>query len=342
MKSSFSPSLTALVTAILLVGMAAVPLVAPRAVVQDLFTMMCLLTLALNWNLLAGFAGLVSVGQQGFVGIGAYTMFACVILWGMDPFAGVLIGGLVAAALSIPAAFFAFRLNGAYFAIGTWVLADIARLIFGQWKALGGGTGTSLPPGTTRDMIFVGRIKDWLDVSNAAAADILLYWAILALVAVTLIATFAFLRSKSGLGLQAIRDNVQAAKAVGVDPVRLKASVFVLCAFGTGLCGALAFIQITRVTPDAAFSIIDWTAFVIFITVIGGIGTLPGPILGVAVFYALQRLLADYGTFYLIVLGLIGIAIMLFARKGLWGLIVEKTGFDPLPLSHKAPVAARR
>ena len=76
-----------------------------------------------------------------------------------------------------------------------------------------------------------------------------------------------------GLGLQAIRDNVQAARSVGVDPTLLKAQVFLLTAFGTGLCGALIFIQITRVTPDAAFSVIDWTAFVIFIVVIGGIGT---------------------------------------------------------------------
>ena len=326
-----------MLTVVVLGVMASLPLWAPRAVVQDLFTIMGLLVLALNWNLLAGFAGLVSVGQQGFVGIGAYAMFGAVILWGVDPLVGVLLGGVVAAALSVPAAFFAFRLNGAYFAIGTWVLADIARLLFGQWKALGGGTGTSLPAGTTRDMAFVQPVKAWLDLSNAAAADVVLYWLILCLVAVTLGAHWVFLRSKAGLGLQAIRDNVAAAQAVGVDPLRLKATVFVLCAFVTGICGALLFIQITRVTPDAAFSVIDWTAFVIFIVVIGGIGTLPGPVVGVLVFYALQRLLADYGTLYLIALGAIGILVMLFARKGIWGLLVQKTGIDPMPLTQSPP-----
>jgi len=320
-----------------LAALYAMPAIAPRAVVQDLFGILTLLVLAMNWNMLAGFAGLVSVGQQAFVGIGAYAMFAAIILMGLDPLVGVLIGGVAAAVFAIPMAFFAFRLNGAYFAIGTWVVADIARLAISQWKALGGGTGTSLPKGTSRDMFGVGQIKDLLDVSSAAAADALTYWLMLTLAFAMLVASYVFLRSRMGLGLQAIRDNENAARSVGVDPVRLKAAVFLLTAFGTGLCGALAFIQITRVTPDAAFSVIDWTAFVIFITVIGGIGTLPGPIVGVAVFYALQRLLADYGTVYLIVLGLIGIAVMIFARRGLWGLFSDRTGIDLLPLRHRPP-----
>lgn len=323
-----------------LVVMYAVPAIAPRAVVQDLFGILTLLVLAMNWNMLAGFAGLVSVGQQAFVGIGAYAMFAAIILLGLDPLAGVLIGGLAAAVFAVPMAFFAFRLNGAYFAIGTWVVADIARLGISQWKALGGGTGTSLPKGTAKDMAFVDGIKEMLDVSTAAAADALTYWLMLSLAVAMLVASYVFLRSRMGLGLQAIRDNETAARSVGVDPVKLKALVFLLTAFGTGLCGALAFIQITRVTPDAAFSVIDWTAFVIFITVIGGIGTLPGPIVGVMVFYVLQRLLADYGTVYLIVLGCLGIAVMLFARRGLWGLFTARTGIDLLPLTHRPPKSA--
>ena len=320
-----------------LAALYAMPAIAPRAVVQDLFGILTLLVLAMNWNMLAGFAGLVSVGQQAFVGIGAYAMFAAIILLKLDPLLGVLIGGLAAAAFSVPMAFFAFRLNGAYFAIGTWVVADIARLAMGQWKALGGGTGTSLPKGTTKDMVGVETIKQVLDVSGAAAADALTYWLMLSLAVVLLVASYVFLRTRMGLGLQAMRDNETAARSVGVDPLRLKAWVFLLTAFGTGLCGALAFIQITRITPDAAFSVIDWTAFVIFITVIGGIGSLPGPVVGVIVFYVLQRLLADYGTIYLIVLGILGIVVMLFARRGLWGLFTDRTGIDLLPLTHRPP-----
>jgi len=330
-----------LVAVTVVIAMALVPVLGSRAMVQDLFMVLTLLVLALNWNMLAGFAGLVSVGQQAFVGIGAYGMFAAVILWGLDPLWGILIGGIAAMVLSVPIAFFTFRLNGAYFAIGTWVSAEIVRLSLAQWKALGGGTGTSLPKGTTKSMAGVPQLKDWLDVSSSAAADALTYWLALALAVVTLLAGYLFLRSRMGLGLQAIRDNAEAARSVGVDPVRLKALVFLLTAFGTGLCGALLFIQITRVTPDAAFSVVDWTAFVIFITVIGGIGTLPGPVVGVIVFYTLQRALADYGTVYLIILGLIGIAVMLFARKGLWGVFTARTGIELLPLRHRAPRRAR-
>lgn len=336
MTTSSKITLTRAFMALVFVALVCVPVIGSRAMVQDLFMVLTLLVLALNWNMLAGFAGLVSVGQQAFVGVGAYAMFGGVILWGWDPLPAILLGGLAAMLLSLPIAFFTFRLNGAYFAIGTWVSAEIVRLSLAQWKALGGGTGTSLPKGTTKDMLGVAQIKELLGGSSSAASDALTYWLALALATVTLLAGYLFLRSRMGLGLQAIRDNVEAARSVGVDPLRLKALVFVLTAFGTGLCGALLFIQITRVSPDAAFSVVDWTAFVIFITVIGGIGTLPGPVVGVLVFYILQRALADYGTVYLIVLGLIGIVIMLFARKGLWGMFTEKTGIELLPLRHRA------
>lgn len=326
-----------LIGLVIVAALVAVPVIGPRALVQDLFMMLTLLVLAMNWNMLAGFAGLVSVGQQAFVGLGAYAMFAAVILWGLDPIIGIGIGGVVAMLFAIPMAFFAFRLSGAYFAIGTWVVAEIARLSLSQWKALGGGTGTSLPKGTTSAMFGVPQVKAMLGISNSAAADAVTYWLVLTLALVTFGASYVFLRSRMGLGLQAVRDNTEAARSVGVDPTWLKAQVFLLTAFGTGLCGALLFIQITRVTPDAAFSVINWVAFVIFIVVIGGIGTLPGPIVGVVVFFFLQRTLSAYGTVYLIVLGLIGIGIMLFARRGLWGLFTDRTGIEFLPLGHRAP-----
>lgn len=337
MRSTLRRTLGYLVSVAIVVALFAVPVAGTRAMVQDLFMVLTMLVLALNWNLLAGFAGLVSVGQQAFVGLGAYSMFWAVIIGGLDPLVGIALGGVVAMLFAIPMAGFVFRLQGAYFAVGTWVVAEIARLLLAQWKVLGGGTGTSLPKGTTRDMFGVEEIRQMLGVSAAAASDALTYWLALVLAVLTLGASYVFLRSARGLGLQAIRDNVDAARSVGVDPVRLKAQVFLLTAFGTGLCGALLFIQITRVTPEAAFSVIDWTAFVIFIVVIGGIGTLPGPVVGVIVFYALQRVLSDYGTVYLIVLGLIGIAVMLFARRGLWGLFSGWTGIELLTLRQRPP-----
>ena len=93
-----------------------------------------------------------------------------------------------------------------------------------------------------------------------------------------------------GLALAAVRDNTEAAKSVGVDAGRMKWFVFLSSAFGTGLAGGLIYMQKARISPDAAFSVTDWTAYVIFIVVIGGIGTIEGPIIGVLVFFLLQSL----------------------------------------------------
>ena len=328
-------SIAGMAAVLLIVAGFALPAVAPRDVIQDLFTILTLLTLAQLWNLLAGYGGLVSVGQQAFVGIGAYAMFAGVILWGMDPVLAIPLGGLAALVLAVPTAFFAFRLQGAYFAIGTWVIAEVTRLLVAQWKALGGGTGTSLPREATSDIIGVEAIRALFGVREAAARDILAYWLALALAALTIAAIYWLLRNRLGLALAAVRDNTEAAKSVGVDARRIKWAVFLIAAFVTGIAGALIYVQTARISPDAAFSVTDWTAYVIFIVVIGGIGRLEGPILGVIVFYALQTTLADYGAWYLLTLGLIAIAVMLFAPRGLWGLLSDRTGLHLFPVRRR-------
>ncbi len=132
--STHAGRITGVAVVVLALALFALPAVAPRAVIQDLFTILTLLTLAQIWNLLAGYGGLVSVGQQAFVGIGAYALFAGVILLGWNPVPAILLGGLAALALAVPTAFFAFRLQGAYFAIGTWVIAEVTRLLVAQWK----------------------------------------------------------------------------------------------------------------------------------------------------------------------------------------------------------------
>jgi branched-chain amino acid transport system permease protein len=172
-------------------------------------------------------------------------------------------------------------------------------------------------------------------VRNAAARDILAYWLAVVLAVATIAGIYWLLRTKRGLGLAAVRDNIEAAKSVGVDAVRMKWTVFLVSAFGTGLAGGLIYMQKARISPDAAFSLQDWTAYVIFIVVIGGIGTIEGPILGVLVFFILQSLLADYGSWYLMALGVIGIVIMLFAPRGLWGLFSDRTGIELFPVRRR-------
>ncbi|MCX5493733.1 branched-chain amino acid ABC transporter permease [Kaistia dalseonensis] len=326
---------TAIAVLVLILAGLALPAVASRGAIQDLFFILTMLTLAQLWNLLAGYGGLVSVGQQAFVGIGAYAMFAGVILLGWNPVWAILLGGLAALVLAIPTAFFAFRLQGAYFAIGTWVIAEVTRLLIAQWKTLGGGTGTSLPREATSNILGTDLIRALFGVREAAARDILAYWLALLLVVVVTGGIYWLQRSRLGLALAAVRDNVEAARSVGVDAGRLKWAVFLIAAVATGLTGALIFLQTARISPDAAFAVTDWTAYVIFIVVIGGIGTIEGPIVGVIVFFVLRSALADYGSWYLMTLGLIAIAVMLFAPKGLWGLISARSGLHLFPVRRR-------
>jgi branched-chain amino acid transport system permease protein len=316
---------------IVILGMLA-PFIFSRGVIQDLFFILTMLVLAQCWNLLAGYAGLISVGQQLFVGCGAYAMFALVSLMGFDPIAAIVASGVFAALVAVPTAFFSFRLYGPYFAIGTWVIAEVGRLLLAQWKALGGGTGTSLPRDATREMFGIKLLKEFFRMKSAEGGDAITYWLALILVVVTIGFIYRLLRSKQGLGLAAVRDNEQAARAVGVDAVRMKTLVYLVTAFLTGCCGALIYVHKQQISPDAAFSVIDWTAYVIFIVVIGGIGTVEGPIVGVIVFFLLQKLLADYGSWYLLLLGAIAIVTMLFAPRGLWGLFSARTGIQLFPV----------
>ncbi|MGR3815819.1 MAG: branched-chain amino acid ABC transporter permease [Cognatishimia activa] len=328
-------NVTAILGTALVIALILLPLYAGRSAIQDMFFILTMLVLAQFWNLLAGYGGLVSIGQQAFVGMGAYALFGGVILAGMDPVPAILLSGVAALVIAIPTAFFAFRLQGAYFAIGTWVIAEVFRLLLAQWKTLGGGTGTSLPRSATKDMWFVDAIKTLLDVKTSAARDILAYWLALLLALATIGGIYWLLRTRRGLALAAVRDNTEAAKSVGVDAGRMKWMVFLTSAFGTGLAGGLIYMQKARISPDAAFSVTDWTAYVIFIVVIGGIGTIEGPILGVLIFFALQSLLADFGSWYLLSLGVLAIAIMLIAPRGIWGLISERTGLQLFPIRRR-------
>ncbi|RUZ57109.1 branched-chain amino acid ABC transporter permease, partial [Mesorhizobium sp. M7A.F.Ca.CA.004.05.2.1] len=219
-------TVTAITVPIVIVAALALPAVASRGVIQDLFFILTMLTLAQIWNLLAGYGGLVSVGQQAFVGIGAYAMFAGVILLGWNPVLAIPLGGLAALVLAVPTAFFAFRLQGAYFAIGTWVIAEVTRLLVAQWKALGGGTGTSLPREATSSILGTDAIRALFGVREAAARDVLAYWLALALVVAVTGGIYWLLRNRLGLALAAVRDNVDAAQSVGVDTGRLRWAVF--------------------------------------------------------------------------------------------------------------------
>ena len=307
-----------------LVLLAAAPAWGGREDLRLLSEIYAYVALASLWNLLAGYAGLVSVGQQAYVGLGGYVLFASTIEAGVHPLLAVPIAGVVAAVVALPVAGLLFRLRGHYFAIGTWVVAEVFRLIASQISVLGGGSGISLPAAIVTEMASSRQMREFLT-----------YWVALALVVVVLAAIVLLLRSRYGLALTAIRDNELAARSSGVDVTRTKLVVYVLTAFGTAMVGALIFLQKLRISPDTAFSVNDWTAFVIFITVIGGIGRVEGPIIGTVVFFVLRQTLADLGSLYLLMLGAVAIAVMLLAPKGIWGFLAERFGWQLLPLQRR-------
>lgn len=322
-RSSNAARVAVVLGALVLVLLVAAPWWAGRADMRLMGELFLYLALASLWNLMAGYAGLVSVGQQAFVGFGGYMLFALTMFAGLHPIAAIAGAGVLGALISVPVAVLIFRLRGAYFAIGTWVIAEVFRLGFAQISSLGGGSGSSLPVAIVKSL-----------ASKRAMRESLSYWLALGAAVLVITSVYLFLRSRKGLALTAIRDNELAAGSLGIDIWRTKFIVYVVTSALTAMIGALIFLQKLRISPDAAFSVNDWTAFVIFIVVIGGIGTIEGPIIGTLVFFALRETLADLGTIYLIVLGVVAIVMMLKAPKGIWGLIRSRFDLQLFPLGY--------
>lgn len=272
------------------------------------------LALAQLWNLLAGFAGIVSLGQQAYIGLGGYTLFALTSFWGLPPLLALCIAGCAGALVAMPVAALVFRLRGAHLAVGTWVIAEVFRLSFSQIRSLGAGSGASLPLAAAKTLNLL-----------PAGRDEVLYFLALIVAVASNIGAYSLLRSRQGLALTAIRDNENTARSCGISSGHVKFFVYVVTASGTALIGALIYLVKSRISPSAAFDI-TWTSYLIFIVVIGGIGTLEGPLVGTAVFFFLRDYLADLGSWYLIILGAIAVVVMLKMPAGIWGTI--SGGFD--------------
>jgi branched-chain amino acid transport system permease protein len=284
--------------------------------------------LAQLWNLLAGYAGLVSVGQQAYVGLGGYMLFYLTGVRNINVYLAVLIAGPFAGLVAIPVSFAVFRLRGAYFAIGTWVVSEVCALIASLIGVLGAGSGLSLT------VPILQEISPDRDVR-----DTILYLMTLAVSLFVVAIVYVLLRSRHGLALTAIRDSEPASASLGVNTFRTKFIVYIATAACTGLIGALIFLQKLRISPEAGFSINDWTVVVIFMVVIGGIGTIEGPFIGMLVFIVLRELLADYGTYYLILLGVIAIVIMLKAPSGVWGWVIQRYNLQLFPVGRRLTLA---
>ena len=319
----------------LILVLVALPSFASRNLVQDLIFVFTMLALAQLWNVLAGWGGLISVGQQAFVGLGAYALFAGIGLADLNPLIAVLLAGAATAALAAIVGPLLFRLEGPYFAIGTWVVAESVRLICAQIKSLGGGTGMTLSGSVYGQLPGLKAVQETFAVRAPAARDILSYWMALAAVVAITFAVSAFVRSRHGLALAASRDNPRAARSVGVRTGRIRYLLWIAVAAATGIVGAIIYLQKSRISPDAAFSVTDWTAYVLFVVVIGGVRTIEGPIVGTLVLWALLYFLSQYGSVYLLLLGLLAIVVMLFLPRGVWGAVARRWDVHLFPSQRR-------
>lgn len=301
----------------LIVALALLPFWFGPNTTEKLTELFVLVILAVMWNALAGYGGLVSVGQQAFVGIGAY---AVIVLTdhGINGYVAVVLGALFCGLVSLPTSLLVFRLRGGQFAIGMWVVAELFRLLVTNDQAVGGGTGRSLTA---------------LNVYAPADRQAYTYWVALALMAVLMTLTLVLLRSRLGSSLQAIRDDEPAAESVGVPVARAKRIVFLLAAVGCGAAGSITMANTLTVTPDSIFSV-QWSAYMIFMVLLGGLGTFEGPVLGALILFGIQQEFRNDGSWYLVGLGAVAIAVTLAFPRGLWGAIVDRFDLRLVPVGY--------
>jgi branched-chain amino acid transport system permease protein len=288
-----------------------------------LFEVLLMLAMAQLWNLLAGYTGLVSMGLQCFVGLGGYaTIFAANTL-AVSPYwvlpAAPIVCGLVAAFSSL----FLFRLRDAYFSISTWVFAEVVAMLVFIAPGLGHVTGMTLE--TTRGIDY-----EILLLTN--------FWIAAALAAGVVAGIYALLYSPLGLGMLSVRDDDIAAASIGVNVWRNRFIAYVAAAAGCGLAGGISFMAALFITVTTGFDL-NWVVAMIFIVIIGGIGTLEGPIVGTAIYYGIRELLTNVlglsGSWYLVTLGAVAVAAMLVAPRGIWPLIRDRYRIEWLGISRK-------
>ena len=313
----------AICVAILLVVLAAGPAFLSGSLIDKLTVLFIYICLAAMWNALAGYGGMISAGQQAFFGLGGYLAIR-LSEWGVWTYPALIIAALLAGLSALPISAMVLRLRAGEFAIGMWIIAEVVRLLVNLDPIIQGDTGRSL-----------------IALSNFDAAErrIFTYWLALASMGTLLAVIFLLLRSRLGSAIQAIRDNEQAAASVGVRVMAAKRIIFVIAAVGCALAGALWLATFTTFQPRSFFGI-QWSAYMIFMVLVGGIGRFEGPILGALIFFLIETWLGSAGVWYLIVLGLCALLFSLFLPRGIWGYVEDRFQLLLLPVGYRVQVSA--
>jgi branched-chain amino acid transport system permease protein len=303
-----------IIVAMVALGLVGIPMLASRYVVNVVLLIFLHAALASMWNLLAGYSGMVSLGQQMFVGLGGYTMAVLSLYYGVPISLAVLSGGMLSVILALLISMPVFRMKGVYFAIGTWVIAEALAICFSNWAYVRYGMGLFVQSAYHLSMSWI-------------------YYAAMVMCMGSVLLVYLLLRSKLGLALMAIRDDDVASEAMGVNIFGCKLTCFLLSAFFTGTTAGILYLNSIFIQPFEAFGI-GWTVKLLFIVIIGGIGTVEGPLVGAIIFVLLQQFLSEYVGYNLIILGTVTIAVIFLAPQGIVGALQKRFGIELLPISR--------
>ena len=281
-------------------------------------TSICLyLAMSQMWNLLGGYAGMLSLGMQAFIGIGGYTLTLLSVQYGLNVYLSIIIGAGICALFGLAVSPAIFKMSGVYFAIGTWIVAEALNVFFSNWK-------------------FVGYAKDWSISSVYTLSSKQIYITALVIAVIATLIVFLLLRTKTGLALMAIRDSASAAETMGVEIYKTKLKCYVIACFMMGLIGGAQFMSTGYINPSTGFSI-NWTIVMTFAVIVGGLGTMEGPIVGAILYVLVQNIMYSFTGMTNIVLGIIAIVVILVAPDGIMGTLYKKTGFQLLSPRRSIP-----
>lgn len=309
----------------------ALPLVVTSPFAIDIFIRVLLFAfIGVAWNLMGGYAKQLSLGHAAYFGLGAYTSTILLIRFGISPWIGIVAGGLVAMLASLPIGALCFRLRGPYFAIATIATAQVLMLLFLKFRDFAwGAEGTTLP-----------NLGDapWMMQFESKAAY---YYVALAMLALGLAITYLIERSWMGYYLVAVGEDEDAAEAIGVNALRIKRHIYLISSFLTALAGTFYVQYIYFIDPNTAFSF-NVSVEAALVSIVGGIGTLWGPVVGTVLLEATSALLqswlgSSHGGVQLTVYSLILIAVILWRPSGLIGLFSDAYG----RLAHRRATPAR-